>query len=465
MVDGAPIGKESDGVNYLRFLTSLKSYLGTDKSVSIAAPASFWYLKGFPIQKISKVIDYIVYMTYDLHGQWDYGNPNSFDQCDSGKCIRSHVNLTETTNALSMITKAGVANNKIFVGEASYGRSFHMASDGCWGPMCDFTGSRTQSDAKPGRCTNTGGYLAYAEIAELQRNGQGAKMFHDDASSSDIMLYKGDYVSYITPENKEERRETWKGMNFAGTIDWAVDLQSFGDEDIDRPIDRPTDGTACVSGEDLSIRTGDLCELSCFYGFCPESMCACTERGNPVADDDTKEGDYRAIYEADVDINKLCNFACKRNYCPSTICEAKPKVEYSDEDLSAVNDLDGDEVRRQNAERCVVFRDDEEQNDREVTHCKEVCKEQIQEAQEQGRTTNYGCVGFWPGAKTIPWEQPAGFGSAVAGGRCACDNWLINEIADTVLEAMPMIAQVCLYGDNISYRTPTNELCRLAATS
>jgi hypothetical protein len=250
------------------------------------------------------VIDYIVYMTYDLHGQWDYGNPNSFDQCDSGKCIRSHVNLTETTNALSMITKAGVANNKIFVGEASYGRSFHMASDGCWGPMCDFTGSKTHSDARPGRCTNAGGYLAYAEIAEIQGSGEGAKTFHDDASSSDIMLYKGDYISYMTPDKKEDRRERWKGMNFAGTIDWAVDLQSFGDEDIDSPINRPSDGTGCAAGEDLSIRTGDLCEITCYYGFCPESMCACTERGDLNADDNAKEGDYRAIYEVDVDINK-----------------------------------------------------------------------------------------------------------------------------------------------------------------
>lgn len=46
----------------------LKNLL-VDKSVSIAAPASYWYLKGFPIAHISKVVDYIVYMTYDLHGQ------------------------------------------------------------------------------------------------------------------------------------------------------------------------------------------------------------------------------------------------------------------------------------------------------------------------------------------------------------------------------------------------------------
>jgi hypothetical protein len=68
-----------------------------------------------------------------------------------------------------------------------------------------------------------GSYLAYAEIAELQGNSEGAKMFHDGASSSDIMLYKGDYISYMTPDKKEERRESWEGMNFAGTSYWAVD--------------------------------------------------------------------------------------------------------------------------------------------------------------------------------------------------------------------------------------------------
>jgi hypothetical protein len=254
-------------------------------------------------------------------------------------------------------------------------------------------------------------------------------------------------------------------MNFAGTIDWAVDLQSFGDEDIDTPISRPTHRTGCVSGEDLSIRTGDLCELTCYYGFCPESMCACTERGNSAADDDAKDGDYRAISEVDVNINKLCNFACKRNYRPSGICEAKSKIEFSEEELDEANSFYGDEVRAQNSDNCVVWKDNEEQTDLELAHRKKGCKEQIEEIQEQDRTTNYGCFGFWPDVKEVPWEKPAGFASVVAGGRCWCDNWISNEIADTVLEAMPMIAQVCLHGDEISDRTSTNEIYRLDATS
>jgi len=42
--------------------------LPAGKTLSIAAPASYWYLKAFPIEAISAVVDYIVYMTYDLHG-------------------------------------------------------------------------------------------------------------------------------------------------------------------------------------------------------------------------------------------------------------------------------------------------------------------------------------------------------------------------------------------------------------
>ncbi|CAI4215537.1 unnamed protein product [Parascedosporium putredinis] len=224
--NGPAIGQEGDGDGYLRFLATLKEKVGKEKSVSIAAPGSFWYLQKFPIDRIARVVDYIVYMTYDFHGQWDYGNADAFDSCDSGRCIRSHVNLTETVNSLSIITKAGVPNNKIYVGEASYGRSVHMAKDGCWEPMCEFTGSRNKSDALPGRCTKDSGYLANAEIAELIEEGSG-RSFHDADSDTDILLYKGDYVAYMSETTKETRRAYWKELNFAGTVDWAVDLQSF----------------------------------------------------------------------------------------------------------------------------------------------------------------------------------------------------------------------------------------------
>jgi hypothetical protein len=97
-----------------------------------------------------------------------------------------------TRPVCKIVTKAGVPNNKIFVGEASFGRTFHMAQDGCWGPMCEFTGTRLQSDANPGRCTKTAGYLGYAEILEIvSRSGDNVQAFHDHASNTDVLLYKG----------------------------------------------------------------------------------------------------------------------------------------------------------------------------------------------------------------------------------------------------------------------------------
>lgn len=115
------------------------------QTLSIAAPASYWYLRVFPIKEIGEVVDYIIYMTYDLHGQWDHGNKWTTPGCPEGNCLRSHVNITETTNFLAMIIKAGVPAKKIFAGISSYGRSFHVSQAGCTDSMCQYTGSSTES--------------------------------------------------------------------------------------------------------------------------------------------------------------------------------------------------------------------------------------------------------------------------------------------------------------------------------
>ncbi|KAF9692141.1 hypothetical protein EKO04_010185 [Ascochyta lentis] len=226
-----------DGLNYLGFLAVLKNLL-PGKTVAIAAPASYWYLKQFPIEKISKVVDYIVYMTYDLHGQWDAHNEHSQECCDTGNCLRSQVNLTETRQSLAMITKAGVPGNKIVVGVTSYGRSFQMAEAGCWGPTCKFTGDRVTSYATPGRCTDTGGYIADAEINEIIRGGASGKRQNsrvttqvlDTSSNSDVLVYDNDqWVGYMSESTKAVRTRLYASLGMGGTTDWASDLQEFRD--------------------------------------------------------------------------------------------------------------------------------------------------------------------------------------------------------------------------------------------
>ncbi|ERS97228.1 hypothetical protein HMPREF1624_06559 [Sporothrix schenckii ATCC 58251] len=250
-IPGIPAASTDDGANYLDFLVVLKNLLPF-KTVSIAAPASYWYLKNFPIQKISKVVDYIVYMTYDLHGQWDSGNSYSQDDCPTGTCLRSHVNLTETLTSLSMITKAGVPANKVIVGVTSYGRSFGMTDPNCYDPQCTYGGGASGSTAAPGPCTGTAGYLADAEIHAIisgmditidgihsDGNNTNTKRetinstrvdhyYYDEPSDSQILVYDTDqWVSFMTPSILSSRATKYNSYGFGGTTNWASDLETF----------------------------------------------------------------------------------------------------------------------------------------------------------------------------------------------------------------------------------------------
>jgi chitinase len=228
-IPGIPAGDESESTNYYLMLAELKAKLEeTGRTSSVTAPASYWYLKQFPIDAISDVVDYLVFMTYDLHGQWDYGNAYADPGCPDGNCLRSHVNLTETINALSMVTKAGVPNTQVVVGVASYGRSFKMTEAGCWTEMCTYTGP--DSGALPGECTETGGYIANAELDTIIADNPTSEVYWDSDAFSNILVYNDtEWVSYMNSSNKAVRTLLYEVYGFLGTADWAIDLQSDGD--------------------------------------------------------------------------------------------------------------------------------------------------------------------------------------------------------------------------------------------
>ncbi|KAM3566265.1 hypothetical protein ARSEF4850_000773 [Beauveria asiatica] len=225
-IPGIPPGDVRDGERYLQFLKLVREQLPKDKLLGIAAPASYWYLKGFPISEIGEVVDYIIYMTYDMHGQWDYGNRWATPGCDEGNCLRSHVSTTETGSALVMITKAGVQANKVIIGMPLYGRSFKMAHEGCWGPDCHFVGP--ESRARPGRCTGTRGYISNFELREIMATADAEVHSSKDG---DILVYdKTEWVAWMSPGMYRTRTDWVRGLNFGGTSDWAMDLDASHDD-------------------------------------------------------------------------------------------------------------------------------------------------------------------------------------------------------------------------------------------
>ncbi|KAK8091852.1 hypothetical protein PG997_002213 [Apiospora hydei] len=73
------------------------------------------------------------------------------------------------------------------------------------------------------------------------------------------------------------------------------------------------------------------------------------------------------------------------------------------------------------------------------------CKDEVEKAKSEHRTTSYGCIGFWPGAKSVPWERADPYSEWVALGHCTCDDPVLNLVGDTFLEALPVIAEVGCY--------------------
>ncbi|OQE16113.1 hypothetical protein PENSTE_c025G06168 [Penicillium steckii] len=120
-IPNAPPGSPDEGKDYRDFLSLLRSRLPSEKSISIALPASYWYLKQYPVTDIAHYVDYFIYMTYDFHLQWDVGNKNVMPGCEGGNCLRPHINKTETHDTLAMITKAGVEARQLMIGINSYG--------------------------------------------------------------------------------------------------------------------------------------------------------------------------------------------------------------------------------------------------------------------------------------------------------------------------------------------------------
>lgn len=67
------------------------------------------------------------------------------------------------------------------------------------------------------------------------------EVLYDEDSDSDIFIYNGlEWVAWMDTETKKRRTDLYKSLNFAGTSDWAVDLQQdFGLSEDDNGDNTP----------------------------------------------------------------------------------------------------------------------------------------------------------------------------------------------------------------------------------
>ena len=205
-------GSPEDTENYLQLVKEMRSAFGDEYLITIAAPASYWYLRHFKIGEMSKYLDFINVMTYDIHGTWDAGIESL------GPFVNSHTNIEEVEEGFKLFLRGrsnsirqdaqislcldGVKTDKLVFGLGYYGRSFTLASESCTEVGCRFSGP-----GKAGPCTNNPGTLAWFEVDEIIAKNEAVKPKLDSSSMSKILIWDSNqWIAYDDEETLAMRR-------------------------------------------------------------------------------------------------------------------------------------------------------------------------------------------------------------------------------------------------------------------
>ncbi|KAK2688336.1 hypothetical protein QWA68_013029, partial [Fusarium oxysporum] len=205
-------GREEDFANLPKLLNNIKSALkqnGDRNGLSIAIPASYWYLQHFDLAQISKHVDHFNVMTYDFHGAWD--TPKSW----LGNHLNSHTNLTEIKDAFDLLWRNKIDPNQVNMGLAFYARTFTASSSSCISPGCLFDAG---GPAEP--CTDAVGVISNPEIMH-KLGGKAGQGDLDKTAAVKTLTFGRTWLTY-------DDVDTWKlKLDFARSqyLGGAMQLQ------------------------------------------------------------------------------------------------------------------------------------------------------------------------------------------------------------------------------------------------
>lgn len=185
-IDSAGIDADpSDKYNFTLLLQSLRAaldtaYPDTHKMLTIAAGAGKYYVDAVEIPEITKVLDYISLMTYDMCGAWSpaghhtalYGSPSADE-------------------TVRLFHEAGVPKEKLMIGAAFYSRRWTNIPEGGThglGQKCDDPDDRESGMFGPG----------FAKLAEAYIDKNGYTAYFDEACGASYLYSETErtFISY-----------------------------------------------------------------------------------------------------------------------------------------------------------------------------------------------------------------------------------------------------------------------------
>jgi chitinase len=208
-------GEKGDGDNLVLLLREMKQAFGSKFGISLTIAPDYWYLRGFKPSAMQQYVDFMGFMSYDLHGPWDA------DVKTLGSIVRPHTDITEIEKGLTPLWFDGVDPAKVNMGLAFYGRSYKLENPACGSIGCKFRGNGTA-----GECTNTEGVLSNREIQRMIKE-KGYKPYFNKTAMVKYFTYDRDsWIGYDDTETFEMKQAFANSRCLGGLMYWSVDFDA-----------------------------------------------------------------------------------------------------------------------------------------------------------------------------------------------------------------------------------------------
>ncbi|KAG6006481.1 hypothetical protein E4U21_007025 [Claviceps maximensis] len=205
-------GREQDYANIVTLMKELRLRLKPSRrGVSMALPASYWYLQNFDVVRLQEHVDWFNLMTYDMHGAWDIDNKWT------GPWANSHTNLTEIQLGLDLLWRNDIRPEKVTIGMSYYARTFTLTD-----PACRVPGCRVSSAGEAGRCSGTAGVLLHPEIQEILAKDSSIKPVLDREAAVKTVSWGNQWTSFDDAVTWRLKANKLRGQCISGFMVWAI---------------------------------------------------------------------------------------------------------------------------------------------------------------------------------------------------------------------------------------------------